>query len=248
MVITTSASLTALSTSSFGFSGEMLMFFSAMAATATGLTWSAGSLPPESTSTASPAIAFRNPAAIWLRPALWTHTKRTVGRLSLGRRFSLLMRNDGAFGYLVDSGIERLDGGDGNPGADGLSQYEGQDGSGGDAREGVRELTGDRDSRVRKAGRGGEPIGRGDICAHRERREPASPGPDHAEDDEQQSEGGHRLAEPEAGAEARPGRKFQDRPTEHEVGGDSASNRSRQLSHDVAACSAGVDASNDPIG
>src|SRR5207237_154911 len=45
-----------------------------------GLTSAAGSVPAESTSTRSPARCLRKPAAIWLRPALWTHTKRTVVR------------------------------------------------------------------------------------------------------------------------------------------------------------------------
>ena len=51
----------------------------AIAATATGLIWSAGSEPAESTSTRFPASARRYPAAICERPALCTQTKRTVG-------------------------------------------------------------------------------------------------------------------------------------------------------------------------
>src|SRR5438105_3681687 len=54
--------------------------FSAIAWTATGLTSAAGSVPADSTSTRSPARCLRKPAAIWLRPALWTHTKRTAVR------------------------------------------------------------------------------------------------------------------------------------------------------------------------
>jgi hypothetical protein len=52
---------------------------SAMAATAAGLTSAAGAEPAERTSTAPPDRAVRNPAAIWERPALWTHTNRTLG-------------------------------------------------------------------------------------------------------------------------------------------------------------------------
>lgn len=53
---------------------------SAMAATAAGLIDSAGTDPAERTSIRSPASADRKPAAIWDRPALWTHTNSTVGR------------------------------------------------------------------------------------------------------------------------------------------------------------------------
>ena len=52
----------------------MSMPSSAMAATAEGLTWSAGSEPAESTSTAPPDRWRVYAAAIWERPALWMHT------------------------------------------------------------------------------------------------------------------------------------------------------------------------------
>ncbi len=52
---------------------------SAMAATAAGLTASAGADPAERTSTASPARWRRKAAAIWERPALWTQRKSTTG-------------------------------------------------------------------------------------------------------------------------------------------------------------------------
>src|SRR5205814_9916094 len=53
---------------------------SRMASTATGLISSAGSLPADGTRSRAPARRSRKPAAIWLRPALWTQTKRTAGR------------------------------------------------------------------------------------------------------------------------------------------------------------------------
>src|SRR4051794_11792672 len=57
---------------------------SRMTSTAAGLTWSAGSLPAERTSTASPARWRSQPAAIWDRPALCTQTNRTLGLLLTG--------------------------------------------------------------------------------------------------------------------------------------------------------------------
>jgi hypothetical protein len=78
--MTTSESWTASSVSNFGCSDAMSMPISAIASTATGLIWSPGIEPAERTSTAPSDNAVRNPAAIWERPALWTHTKSTVGR------------------------------------------------------------------------------------------------------------------------------------------------------------------------
>ena len=69
MVITTSEASTASPVRIFGLWVEMSIPTSAMAATAAGLTASAGALPAERTSTAPPARAVRNPAAIWDRPA-----------------------------------------------------------------------------------------------------------------------------------------------------------------------------------
>ena len=82
MVITTSASRTMPSSSFLGRSAEMSIPTSFMASTTAGLSWSAGSLPAERTLTRSPAFRWSRPAAIWLRPALWTQTKRTSGRPS----------------------------------------------------------------------------------------------------------------------------------------------------------------------
>jgi hypothetical protein len=49
-----------------------------MAWTATGLTWFAGMDPADRTSTPPADSAVRNPAAIWDRPALCTHTNNTL--------------------------------------------------------------------------------------------------------------------------------------------------------------------------
>ena len=57
----------------------MSMPTSAIACTATGLTWSAGIDPADRTSTRPPESAVRKPAAIWERPALCTHTNNTLG-------------------------------------------------------------------------------------------------------------------------------------------------------------------------
>ncbi len=85
MVITTSEACTASVARIFGLWVEMSIPTSAMASTAAGLTASAGALPAERTSMASPARAERNPAAIWERPALWTHTNSTDGLSLIGR-------------------------------------------------------------------------------------------------------------------------------------------------------------------
>lgn len=63
----------------FGFWPVMSMPTSFVASTATGLIWSAGAEPAERTSTASLARWRRKPAAIWERPALCTHTNKTLG-------------------------------------------------------------------------------------------------------------------------------------------------------------------------
>jgi hypothetical protein len=56
----------------------MSMPTSAIAATATGLIYSAGSPPAVRTSTLFPARWLRNPAAISDRPALCTHPNKTL--------------------------------------------------------------------------------------------------------------------------------------------------------------------------
>ena len=77
---TTSEAFTASVVSTLGCSARMSIPTSAIASTATTLTWSAGIDPAERTSTAPPDSAVRKPAAIWERPALWTQTNRTLGR------------------------------------------------------------------------------------------------------------------------------------------------------------------------
>src|SRR6478609_9314286 len=57
---------------------------SAMACTATGLTWSAGIDPADRTSTFPSERAVRKPAAIWERPALCTQTNNTLGLPDMG--------------------------------------------------------------------------------------------------------------------------------------------------------------------
>ncbi|VBA38267.1 hypothetical protein LAUMK13_02037 [Mycobacterium innocens] len=79
MVMTKSLFWTASPVSTFRVAAVMSMPSSAMAATATGLIWSAGSVPAERTSMRSPARWVSSAAAIWERPALWTQTKRTLG-------------------------------------------------------------------------------------------------------------------------------------------------------------------------
>src|ERR1700716_3052577 len=81
MVITTSASRTAVSERSAGRRRERSIPFSSIATTTFGLISLAGSVPAESTCMRSPDRCSVKPAAIWLRPALWAQTKSTVGRV-----------------------------------------------------------------------------------------------------------------------------------------------------------------------
>ena len=52
---------------------------SAIAATADGLIWSAGSDPPEYPTARSRARWVKKPSAIWERPALWVQRNSTAG-------------------------------------------------------------------------------------------------------------------------------------------------------------------------
>src|SRR5690625_1126758 len=79
MVMTTSEACTASGVRMSGVAVVMSMPSSAMAATAVGLSCSAGSDPAERTSMRSWLNSRRYPAAIWERPALWTHTTNTEG-------------------------------------------------------------------------------------------------------------------------------------------------------------------------
>ena len=63
--------------SGLGCARETSRPISSIAARTRGLARSAGSLPAERTVTRPAARWSRRAAAIWLRPALWTHTKRT---------------------------------------------------------------------------------------------------------------------------------------------------------------------------
>src|SRR5437763_1065628 len=73
MVTTTSAARTTSSFQGLGYSPEISMPRSAIAAMAAGLIWSAGSEPPDQAIAWSLARWAKNPSAIWERPALWVH-------------------------------------------------------------------------------------------------------------------------------------------------------------------------------
>jgi hypothetical protein len=79
MLTTTSAARTVSSVHSLGNSAEMSMPRSAMAAIADGLTSRPGSEPPDQPIARSVVRAWKNPSAIWERPALWVHKNSTVG-------------------------------------------------------------------------------------------------------------------------------------------------------------------------
>jgi hypothetical protein len=80
IVTITSAARAISSVQGFGYSAEMSMPTSAIAAIAVAFVASPGSDPPENTSTVSPARRRNQPAAIWERPALCTQRNRTAGR------------------------------------------------------------------------------------------------------------------------------------------------------------------------
>jgi hypothetical protein len=79
IMITTSLDCTASPVRTLGLVAVMSIPSSAIATTAAGLIWSAGSVPAERTSMRSPARWLSSPAAIWERPALCTQTNKTLG-------------------------------------------------------------------------------------------------------------------------------------------------------------------------
>src|SRR5688500_13898042 len=79
MVMTTSAARTDSCVRGFGNSCERSMPDSRITSSTAGLIRSAGSDPAVRTSTRPAALCLGRPAAIWLRPALWTQTNRTSG-------------------------------------------------------------------------------------------------------------------------------------------------------------------------
>src|ERR1700690_3889702 len=82
IVITTSAARTTSSVSGFGNSSLMSIPSSVMASTTAGLISSAGVLPAERTWIRPRDRSLTRPAAIWLRPALWTQTNSTSGLMA----------------------------------------------------------------------------------------------------------------------------------------------------------------------
>src|ERR1700758_5110976 len=86
MLMTMSMDCTASPVKIFGLSAVMLMPSSAIAATAAGLICSAGSVPAQRTSMRSRARCVSSAAAIWERPALCTHTNKTLGLAAITRR------------------------------------------------------------------------------------------------------------------------------------------------------------------
>src|SRR5579875_2153363 len=192
---------------------------SAMAWTTVGWTASAGSVPPERASTRPAARRRRKAAAIWLRPALWTQTNSTVGRLSkLIHGLSWLgpLRE-----HLVDpgsAGIEQTEHGHGYPRPDQLGEQEGRHRAGRDPGEGVRQGPRHGDGWVGEAGRGGEPVGRRDVGPRPERDQGGPTRADEAEDHEEQTERGQPLAQPEVGPEPGPRRELHRGQAEHQVG------------------------------
>src|SRR6476620_7608120 len=82
MVMTTSEDCTASGVRSLGRSAAMSLPSSSMASRTAGLMGSAGADPADRTSTRPPDRWAVYAAAIWERPALWTHTKSTEGRES----------------------------------------------------------------------------------------------------------------------------------------------------------------------
>ena len=78
-MITTSAAFTTSSVSGFGNSSLMSTPSSLIASITAGLISSAGAEPAERTWIRPSERSLTSPAAIWLRPALWTQTNSTSG-------------------------------------------------------------------------------------------------------------------------------------------------------------------------
>src|ERR1700756_1926086 len=93
MGMTASLDCTASPVRIFGLAAVVSMPSSAIAAMATGLICSAGSVPAERTSMRSRARCISSAAAIWERPALCTHTNKTLG-------LAAITRNSNGFGSL----------------------------------------------------------------------------------------------------------------------------------------------------
>jgi hypothetical protein len=91
MVMITSEDSAVSHSSFFGVWSVTSMPTSAMASTAAALIVSTGPEPAERSSTASPARWRSQPASICERPALCTHTNRTLG-------LSLILRSSGGTG------------------------------------------------------------------------------------------------------------------------------------------------------
>ena len=110
-----------------------------------------------------------------------------------------------------------------------------------DAGEGVGEHAGDGDGGVGEAVERGEPVGRGDVAADGEGDGVGAAGADRAEDDQEQSEGGDDLAEPEPGCRSVVSGDGDGSQAEHQVGDDSADDAARRPGRRSAATALGVD-------
>ena len=109
-----------------------------------------------------------------------------------------------------------------------LAEHEGGDRGGGDPGESVGQAARQGDRRVGDGGRGGEPVGRGDIEPDRGGSELGARALG-AEDRADQAEGRHRLGERLGRTAAQLGRNLEDRLGEHRVGGPDPEHRAGDL-------------------
>jgi hypothetical protein len=137
---------------------------------------------------------------------------------------------------------------DGGHGADELGGHEGGRRAGGDAGEGVGQGAAGGDGGVGEAGGGGEPVGGGDVAGHGVGGRRGPPGADDTQDHEHQPEGGHDLAQPQAGRGALVGRQGDRGEVEHRVGHHRPHARPDQLGGDVRQGFAGREAPVDTVG
>lgn len=122
----------------------------------------------------------------------------------------------------------------GGHGAGELGGDEGGNGRGGDAGEAVAAGARDGDRRVGEGGRGGEPVGGGDVEADDDRRGLGTEA-QRPQDRPDQAEGGDELGEGLAGPAAQPGGNLPDGLVEHGVGGEHAEHRADHLDRQVGA-------------
>jgi hypothetical protein len=144
-------------------------------------------------------------------------------------------------------GVEQHDRTEGEQPPEDLHRDEGPHRARGDAGEGVAERARDGDRRVREGRARGEPVGGRDVGADGVPDPVLAPGPHDAEDDEHQAEGGHDLAQQQAGAGAVVAADVHRGQVVHEVRDDHPEAAAQHLDHDEAGSDPRGDRPEQPL-